>query len=60
MAKQPVVKVRRRTEAGEAPRYSTPRRTVRAVGAPAVRRDDRRAGSPPCGLCTVGCNIGNI
>src|SRR5438093_9581832 len=36
---QPVVKVRRRTEGGEAP-LSTPRRTVRAVGGPggAARR----------------------
>ena len=59
-AKQPVVKFRRRTEGGEAPRRSTPRRTVRAVGTPADRRDDRRAGPPPCALCTVGCNIGNI
>src|SRR5436309_9703743 len=32
---RPVVKVRRGTEGGEAPRRSTPRRTVRAVGTPA-------------------------
>src|SRR5947208_6592044 len=58
--KQPVVKVQRRTEGGEAPRRSTPRRTVRAVGTPAERRDERRAGPPPCVLCTVGCNTGSI
>ena len=23
-------------------------------------RDDRGAGSPPCALCTVGCNTGSI
>ena len=40
-----MVKVQRRTEGGDAP-SSTPRRTVRAVGAPAKRRDERRAGSP--------------
>src|SRR5206468_4307723 len=34
------------TEGGDAPGRSTPRRTVRAVGAPAKRRDERRAGSP--------------
>ena len=36
-----MVKLQRRTEGGEAPRCSTPRRKVRAVGTPAERRDDR-------------------
>ena len=35
-SEQPVMKGRRRTEAGEAPRRSTPRRTNRAVGTPAL------------------------
>jgi len=56
----PVVNLWRSTEVGEVPRRSAPRRTVRAVGTPVERRDDRRAGPPPCVLCTVGCNIGNI